>query len=118
MSRPVNARVHDRVAEWIEEQAENRNTTVGRIAEEILSEAYEQAHESQEGEGAMEAFADEGGEYVYEASEMEIARRLRDEYEPYLAESDDGRLMEVRFAGDTPEGVLADIAESGKRQTT
>lgn len=117
MSRPVNARVHDRVAEWIEQQAENRNTTVGRVAEEILSEAYEEAQESQEGEGALEAFTDEGGEYVYEAMLMETARRLRGEYEPYLADSDDGRLKEVRFAGDTPEGVLADIAEAGKRQT-
>jgi len=115
MSRSIGARVNDRVAGWVEEEAENRNTTIGRIVEEIVTEAYEEAQESQEGEGPLEAFEEEKDEYVYKAMTLETARGLRDEYERYLADTDDARLKEVRFAGDTSEGVLADIAEAGQR---
>lgn len=108
MSRPVNARVHDEVAEWIEQQAENSNTTKGRIAEEILVEAYEARTEEKE-EKSQESVEiklekdEKRNALVYEADNKRTADTLREMYPHFLHKEDDERLKEVRFEEDTPE---------------
>ena len=46
MARSVAARVNDQVADWIQEKADSRATTKGRIVEEILRDAYQGRSES------------------------------------------------------------------------
>ena len=41
-STPVAARVHPEVGDWLDEKAEKRKTTVGRVVEDLLSELYKE----------------------------------------------------------------------------
>jgi len=50
-TQPVAARVHKSVAEWLEELAEEEATTVGRIVEDKLREAYQEESGSQQKSG-------------------------------------------------------------------
>ena len=41
-STPVAARVHPEVGDWLDEKADERKTTVGRVVEDLLSELYKE----------------------------------------------------------------------------
>ena len=51
-TKPVAARVNGDVAEWLEELADQQATTVGRIVEDKLREAYQNREKSGDSENA------------------------------------------------------------------
>jgi predicted transcriptional regulator len=113
MARTVSARVNEEVAEWLEDYAETRKTTKARIVEEQVLELYREVAEEDDDQdelrlGDVEQIVEGDTEIILRTGDLDVSRELREMFEEHLAESDDARLKEVRFAGDTPDSVVRD----------
>jgi hypothetical protein len=68
--------VNDQVADWIEEKADSRATTKGRIVEELLRDAYQEQGEG--GSNDEESLPE--GVYVPDSDKHDYALKYRDVY--------------------------------------
>lgn len=121
MAKSVGARVNEDLYDWLEDKADREATTKARIVETLLIEEYKQDDQLREEEDESDEQGDEkvalaevpqlrdlDERPILDTQDREIARQVRAQLQKWLAEEDDARLNDVRFAADVPEHVLRD----------
>jgi len=124
MAKTVSARVNEEVAEWLERYAEAKKTTKARIVEDQVLELYRREQEEEVEENSLDDLKIEeaeqitfenpdyldGPRIVLNTEDRDVAKEIRDHprFSSHLAESDDRRMTEVRFADGTPQAVIRD----------
>jgi len=117
MAKSVGARVNEDLYDWLEDKADREATTKARIVEGLLIEEYkadEQVEHGDQEEDDKVALAevpqlrDLDEKPILDTQDREIAAQVRAELGSWLAEDDNARLNDVRFAADVPEHVLRD----------
>lgn len=120
-SKPIAARVHPDVHEWIAEEAEAQGTTIGSFVEEMLRSAYVSEMEarsrpdypeSQDIAKAekirVDSTEEKDDELVVEAGTKEAADEVREQLSEYVLPADDKRFTQVRLSPDA-KGEIAGL---------
>lgn len=117
MAKSVGARVNEDLYDWLEDKADREATTKARIVETLLIEEYKQESDRQEDDSQEDEkvalaevpqLRDLDEKPILDTQDREIAKQVRAQLGKWLAEEDDARLNDVRFAADVPEHVLRD----------
>ena len=119
MSKTVSFVARDELAEWLEQRAEDRMKSISAVCQDIVAAEYRR-QQQENGDKADQTQADTGGsdesqtcdlpsDTVFKFASKRESDAVRTQFEEYLADDDDARLKEVRFAEGTPGEVVEEL---------
>lgn len=108
------------LAEWIEQEAERRMTTISTTTQQLLAEKY-RAEQSQQEQAETDKGGSDRGE-LKERSDFEfegkaVADAFRDRIsDGFISEEDDKRLKTVTLAAGTPGEIIEEAENYAGKQ--
>ena len=116
MSKTVSFVARDELAEWLESQASAEMKSVSAVCQDIVAAEYRRQRETETDIGG-ETPSDKDGstpdelesEREFQFPSKQAADAVRTEFSEHLADMDDKRLKEVRFAEGTPGEVVKEL---------
>lgn len=112
MSKTVSFVARDELAEWLEQQADDRMKSISAVCQDIVAAEYRRQKEAETAK--PDQTQDDGAEALESETRFDFATKreadaVRTQFKEHLSDSDDKRMKYAIFVEGTPGEVVKEL---------